>query len=264
MSSIDESYHRTVKWQRTRKGILLSVWRSRRKASWQNHRDELLVWHKRWSNFLLTQHDWWWDKWKRHVRRWNWTINLSCQRVRRIAKSVIEWPELRVLKAFGCDLNHAYCTFRNSSSKVRKSDDSSCSTMIYQFEDRVSRRLSSSLSLCQACVDKLIWDLSRRTSNKKRYFRRADNEEERIVSNLNKCRLRVLELIISRFISDARLVFIIVQETVIIFEFEVKKKVEQWVKMKLLKSRKLEEKVKAMKVKAIETRDIYIENFVFE
>lgn len=177
MSSIDESYHRTVKWQRTRKEILLSVWRSRRKASWQNHRDELLVWHKRWSNFLLTQHDWWWNKWKRHVRRWNWTINLSCQRVRRIAKLVIEWPGLRVLKAFGCDLNHAYCTFRNPSSKVRKSDDSSCSTMIYQFEDRVSRRLSSSLSLCQVCVDELVWDLSRRTSNKKCYFRRADNEE---------------------------------------------------------------------------------------
>jgi len=84
------------------------------------------------------------------------------------------------------------------------------------------------------------------------------------VSNLNKCRIRVLELIISRFISDARLIFTIVQETVIIFEFEVKKKVEQWVKMKLLKSSKLEEKAKAMKVKAIETRDIYIENFVFE
>ena len=79
------------------------------------------------------------------------------------------------------------------------------------------------------------------------------------MSNLNKCRLRVLELIISRFISDARLAFIIVQETVIIFEFEVKKKVEQWIKMKLLKSRELEEKVKA-----IETKDIYIENFVFE
>jgi len=136
--------------------------------------------------------------------------------------------------------------------------------MIYQFEDRVSRRLSSSLSLCQVCVDELIWDLFRRTSNKKRHFRRADNEEERIVSNLNKCRLRILELIIPRFISDARLVFIIVQETVIIFEFEVKKKVEQWTKMKLLKSRELEKKVKAMKVKAIETKDIYIENFVLE
>ncbi len=84
------------------------------------------------------------------------------------------------------------------------------------------------------------------------------------MSNLNKCRLRVLELIISRFISDARLVFIIIQETVIIFEFEVKKKVEQWIKMKLLKSSKLEEKAKTMKVKAIETRDIYIENFVFK
>lgn len=84
------------------------------------------------------------------------------------------------------------------------------------------------------------------------------------MSNLNKCRLRVLELIISRFISDAHLVFIIIQETVIIFEFKVKKKVEQWIKMKLLKSRELKEKVKTMKVKAIETKDIYIENFVFK
>lgn len=264
MSSIDKSYHRTVKWQRTRKEILLNVQWSQEKASWQNHRDELLIWHKRWSNFLLTQHNWWWDKWKRHVRRWNWTINLSCQCVRRVAKSVIKWSELKILKAFDCNLNHAYCTFRNSSSKVRKSNDSSCSTIIYQFKDHVSWRLSSSLSLCQACVNKLIWDLFRRTSNKKCYFRQADNEEERIVSNLNKCRLRVLELIISRFISDAYLVFIIIQETVIIFEFEVKKKVEQWIKMKLLKSWELKEKVKAMKVKAIETKDIYIENFVFK
>ena len=34
--------------------------------------------------------------------------------------------------------------------------------------------------------------------------------------------------------------------------------------MKLPKSRKLEEEVEAMRVEAIETGDIYVENFVFE
>ncbi len=34
--------------------------------------------------------------------------------------------------------------------------------------------------------------------------------------------------------------------------------------MKLLKSQKLKEKVKTMRVKAIETEEIYIENFVFQ
>jgi hypothetical protein len=84
------------------------------------------------------------------------------------------------------------------------------------------------------------------------------------VSNLNKCRLRVLGLIIPRSISDARLAFTIVQGTAIIFGFGVKEEVEKWAKMKLPKSRELEEEVEAMKVEAIETGDIYIENFVFE
>ena len=47
-------------------------------------------------------------------------INLPYQRVRRVAKSVIERPGLGALKAFGCDPNHAYCTFRNPPSEVRK------------------------------------------------------------------------------------------------------------------------------------------------
>ncbi len=40
--------------------------------------------------------------------------------MRRVAKSVIERPGLGALKAFGCDPNHAYCTFRNPPSEVRK------------------------------------------------------------------------------------------------------------------------------------------------
>jgi len=84
------------------------------------------------------------------------------------------------------------------------------------------------------------------------------------VSNLNKCRLRVLGLIIPRFISDAHLAFTIVQGTAIIFGFGVKEEVEQWAKMKMPKSPELEEEVEAMKVEAIETGNIYIENFVFE
>lgn len=38
----------------------------------------------------------------------------------------------------------------------QKVSDSSCSTLIYQFEDRVSWRLSFSLSWCQVCLDELI------------------------------------------------------------------------------------------------------------
>lgn len=71
-------------------------------------------------------------------------------------------------------------------------------------------------------------------------------------------------LIISRSISDARLAFTIVQGTAIILGFGVREEVEQWAKMKLPKSRELEEEVEAMRVEAIETGDIYIENFVFE
>ncbi len=48
------------------------------------------------------------------------TTNLPCQRVRRVANSVIERPGLGALKAFGRDPNHAYCTFRNPPLEVRK------------------------------------------------------------------------------------------------------------------------------------------------
>lgn len=72
------------------------------------------------------------------------------------------------------------------------------------------------------------------------------------------------ELINSRSISDARLAFTIIQGTAIILGFGVREEVEQWAKMKLPKSRELEEEVEAMKVEAIETGDIDIENFVFE
>ena len=45
-------------------------------------------------------------------------ISLFCQRVRRVAKSVIERPGLGGLKVVGPHPNHAYCTFRNPPSTV--------------------------------------------------------------------------------------------------------------------------------------------------
>lgn len=72
------------------------------------------------------------------------------------------------------------------------------------------------------------------------------------------------ELILFKSISDARLAFTIVQGTAIILMFGVREEVEQWARMKLLKFKELEKEVEAMKVEAIETGDIYIENFVFE
>jgi len=69
---------------------------------------------------------------------------------------------------------------------------------------------------------------------------------------------------VSRSISDARLAFTIVEGTAIVFGFGAREEVGQWAKMKLPKSRELEEEVKAMRVEAVETGDIFIENFVFE
>ncbi|KAL8645781.1 MAG: hypothetical protein Q9210_006520 [Variospora velana] len=164
----------------------------------------------------------------------------------RIANSVIERPGLGALKAFGRDPNHAYCTFRNPPSEVRK--PVALLVQLWPTNSKVVFHEGLHLHSLDIKPASTGW------------FEVSLGELK--TKNVTSVEVTMEEGGLS--ISDARLAFTIVQGTAIILGFGVREEVEQWAKMKLPKSRELEEEVEAMKVEAIETGDIYIENFVFE
>jgi len=71
-------------------------------------------------------------------------------------------------------------------------------------------------------------------------------------------------LIVSRSIIDARLAFIVVAGTAIMFGFGARHEVRQWAKIRLPRFKDLEDQVKAMKDEAMTTGEIDIECFVFD
>lgn len=155
-------YHCTVKWSCMKKRILLSVQQSHERVCWQDYKNRLYIWQKRWFSFLLNQHDWWWDKWK---DMWEIEINdqliLSvCAQNCKLSHWMIWSEDLKSvwLWSQSCILHFLKLIFES-----QKVSDSSCSTLIYQLKNCVSQKLTSSLFWCQVCLNKLVSDLSRRT-----------------------------------------------------------------------------------------------------
>jgi len=168
------------------------------------------------------------------------------ERVRRVASSVIERPGLGAWKAFGRDPSRGYCTFRNPPSEVRK--PVALHVQLWPTNSKVVFHEGSHLHSLDVKPASTGWF--------------EVSLEELKSKGVTPVEVTMKEGGLS--ISDARLAFTIVEGTAIIFGFGAREEVKQWAKMKLPKSLELEEEVKIMREEAIETGDIFIENFVFE